>query len=58
MPDITMCLNVDCKMKDKCYRYKAIPDILQSYAKYEPNNGKCDNFVKNKNTKEIGEKKK
>jgi len=25
MPDISMCLNKKCPLRDKCYRYKAIP---------------------------------
>jgi hypothetical protein len=40
MPDITMCCNDKCSTKDKCYRYRAIPDeYCQSYSKYE---GGCD----------------
>lgn len=39
MPDITMCrdgmCNSDvCKRRDSCYRYKAVPDVLQSYADF------------------------
>jgi hypothetical protein len=26
MPDITMCCNYKCNIKDECYRYRAIPD--------------------------------
>ena len=25
MPDISMCLNKKCPLRDKCYRYRAIP---------------------------------
>ena len=33
MPDITMCKNSKCSVKDNCYRFKAEPDpIYQSYA--------------------------
>lgn len=36
MPDITMCLNDDCPLKDKCYRHTAIPkEYWQSYANFE-----------------------
>ena len=36
MPDITMCDNKDCILRDVCYRYSAIPDHYQSYAMFEP----------------------
>jgi hypothetical protein len=32
MPDITMCENIDCIKKSKCYRYMAKPSSMQSYA--------------------------
>lgn len=32
MPDISMCQNKNCHLRDKCYRYRAIPDdVWQSY---------------------------
>jgi hypothetical protein len=32
MPDLTMCLGIDCPLADKCYRKTAVPsDIRQSY---------------------------
>ncbi len=31
MPDITICKNYECKIKNKCYRYLAKPDKYQSY---------------------------
>ena len=34
MPDITMCKTETCLKKDKCYRYIAPPDKLQSYADF------------------------
>jgi DNA-binding XRE family transcriptional regulator len=34
MPDILMCTNGDCKDKNKCYRFKAIPDPNQRYGSY------------------------
>lgn len=37
MPDITMCCNYDCPLKEKCYRYRAIPDeYWQSFAMFKP----------------------
>ena len=37
MADITMCCNFDCPLKEKCYRYRAIPDQYhQSFAFYKP----------------------
>ena len=34
MPDITMCLASDCKIKNSCYRHTAKPDRYQSYSDY------------------------
>lgn len=37
MPDITMCCNYGCPLKEKCYRYRAVPDpYWQSFAMYKP----------------------
>lgn len=36
MPDITMCVNKQCPLRAKCYRYRAVPSTWQSYAKFEP----------------------
>lgn len=56
MPDITMCDNKKCVLRDMCYRYRAIPDRYQPYAMFEPeltlsdehnsknSNWKCDSF--------------
>lgn len=56
MPDITMCDNKKCVLRDMCYRYRAIPDRYQAYAIFEPeltlsdehnsknSNWKCDSF--------------
>lgn len=30
MPDITMCVGNNCPKKENCYRFKAIPDLVQS----------------------------
>lgn len=46
MPDITMCNNETCTLKERCYRHTAIPDdYWQSWAFFEQNeDGTCDNF--------------
>ena len=35
MADITMCKGENCKMRDSCRRYLAIPDKWQSYGAFE-----------------------
>ena len=43
MSDITKCQNSYCKLKEKCLRWIASPNqYYQSYAMFEPLNGKCD----------------
>lgn len=32
MPDITMCRNDECPLKEKCYRFIAEPNYRQSYS--------------------------
>ena len=48
MPDMTMCLNEDCKMKRKCYRHEAKPaSPQQPYARFVPeDDGECEHFLK------------
>ena len=61
MPDISMCMNVDCPSRKKCYRYTAIPSpYLQEYSDFEPPDGKdkCDWFIDNKGRKNRGAEKK
>lgn len=54
MPDISMCINEECPLKQLCYRYTAPADeIYQAYGdfKYGINkNGipECDHFWDNK----------
>lgn len=50
MPDITMCKNEQCIIKNDCYRYTAKPDRIQSYAMFIPVGGKCDYFWENEKT--------
>lgn len=45
MPDIAMCINEFCELKDTCYRYKANPaEFWQPYGDFHPKNGKCDHY--------------
>ena len=53
MPDIAMCENEKCPLKQDCFRYTATPsEHRQSYADFEPTvkDGKvsCDWFWANK----------
>ena len=35
-PDITLCVNIECDKRDKCYKYRAIPnEIQQSYSIFD-----------------------
>lgn len=48
MPDITMCTNSSCQVKEACYRWIAIPNShWQSYASFDgPNeDAACRDFV-------------
>ena len=44
---MSMCKNKDCKLKEDCYRFRAIPNqYRQSYANFKPDEeGECDHFV-------------
>jgi len=50
MPDITMCSNDKCKLKNTCHRYKVTPDEYQSYGCFVPtkkyNKYSCDYYKK------------
>lgn len=44
MPDITMCQNHYCYVREKCFRYTATPSYpMQSYSifDYDDSQGKC-----------------
>jgi hypothetical protein len=46
MPDVSMCSNQTCPMKEYCYRFKAVANSYQSYGGFKPDeNGKCDYFI-------------
>ena len=47
MPDITLCENEDCPIKENCYRYLAVGGLFQSYANFEYKNG-CPFFIHKK----------
>lgn len=36
MPDIAMCSNFLCPVREFCYRYRAHPNDYQSYADFKP----------------------
>lgn len=42
MPDISMCNNKECKVKENCYRYMAEPDEIQSYCEFKPDKSECE----------------
>lgn len=45
MPDITLCTNTDCPVRDKCFRYTAEPsEFMQSYSMFYPINDDLGNF--------------
>ena len=52
--DITMCTTKYCPVKEKCYRYTAIPDRIQSYSDFSPvccEDGSFNFFIDNKEEK-------
>ena len=40
--DITLCVNRECPLKDRCLRFRAMPDNHQHYARFEPVKGECE----------------
>lgn len=51
MPDISMCRNETCPIKNTCYRYTATPNKYQSFSSFKYENGKCDYWWDNKEYK-------
>lgn len=55
MPDISMCKNKTCVLRDNCYRSTAIPNpIMQMYNTFQPykdreGNWECDFYKDNIN---------
>ena len=47
MPDISMCNNIQCTLKEVCYRFKAKPSDWQTYADFKQDkDGKCKYYWK------------
>jgi DNA invertase Pin-like site-specific DNA recombinase len=52
MPDITMCENAACPLRQQCYRFMAKPDAWQSVACFAPlSDTQCDHFMALKHEK-------
>lgn len=50
MPDISMCLNTNCPLKEKCHRFTAEPsEFRQSYVRFKFEDGNCEYFWGNEN---------
>lgn len=47
MPDIAMCINEDCPIKSRCYRYTATPSTPQSFSLFHWDGIGCDHFWPN-----------
>lgn len=47
MPDITMCVNIDCSMRLECYRYTAKPsEYSQAFMLFKQDEtGDCGHFI-------------
>jgi len=46
MTSISMCSNSECVISDFCYRKKAKPSAVQSFADFKPyENGYCDYWI-------------
>lgn len=58
MPDISMCSNEHCKLKETCYRYKAIPnEYRQSYGDFKSDsNNECEYYWEIDPIKELEDK--
>ena len=45
MPDISLCVNEKCPLKNKCGRFLAKPSMYaQTYADFKYEDGNCDAF--------------
>ncbi len=49
MPDISMCSGVNCPIKKECYRFTAIPNVIQSYSsfRYDEEKKECEFKIEN-----------
>ena len=54
MADISMCVNSECKGRDRCYRYRAYPNkYTQSYLIPQIENGVCNDVWWHENRKDM-----
>lgn len=58
MPDISMCSNKECPLREGCYRFLATPsEYWQSYCRFEPNkSGECTMYWPVNNRRGVDEK--
>jgi len=58
MSDITMCDGIDCPIRDRCYRFRAIPDDYQHYfIKIPYEYDYCEKFISMKEEEDLNNKK-
>jgi len=47
MPDITMCANSECQLREMCYRFRAVPSKhRQSYCVFTTTDAGCIHFAR------------
>lgn len=44
MPDISLCVNKKCPLRNKCGRFLAKPSYTQTYSDFKYKNGNCYAF--------------
>ena len=45
MPDISMCQDKYCPLREHCYRQTAIPNEYQWYAGFQYKDGVCEDYI-------------
>lgn len=45
MPDLTLCNNAACPLRETCYRFTAPKDDYQSMANFTPKDGACEYYI-------------
>jgi len=53
-PNIQMCQDDKCHLKDRCYRYTAIPGYYQAYGEHED---PCESFMDNEGRRNVNTQK-
>lgn len=54
MPDMTMCDNKSCAIKNHCYRFTAHPSFLQHYDTFQfISDTECSYFIDNTGKKNV-----